>query len=157
MVGCHHDGGVIPAAMRVEMVEDAAKLGVAQPHQRRVIGTKLGHLLRRLVDPLVAWPVKHRPRIAGVPVAVPCRRVKGLMRIEGFHLQKPAVGSGVLVKEGQRRINAAYHWKIGLAAQPCAVDHALKPVAVTVVLELQRMILRAEPFHRRLHHRRPGV
>ena len=157
MIRRHHDGRVVPAIMLVQMVEDAPELRIAQPHQRGIIGAKLGHFLGRLVDGLVAWPVQHWPLIAGVAVTVAVRCMKRLMRVEGFHLQHPAVCAGILGHELQGGIDTSHHREITLALHPRAVDHALQAVAVPVILELQRVILLAEAVDRWLHHRRPRV
>ena len=153
----HYDGRVVPAIMLVQMVEDAPELRIAQPHQRGIIGAKLGHFLGRLVDGLVAWPVQHWPLIAGVAVTVAVRCMKRLMRVEGFHLQHPAVCAGILGHELQGGIDTSHHREITLVLHPRAVDHTLQAVAVPVILELQRVILLAEAVDRRLHHRCPRV
>ena len=153
----HHDGCVVPAIMFVQMVEDAPELCIAQPHQRCIIGAKLGHFLWRLVDGLIARPVQYRPLIAGIAVTVAVRCMEGFMRVEGLHLQHPVVRAGILGHELQGGIDTSHHRKITLALHPRAVDHALQSVAVTVILELKRVILLAKAVDRRLYHRCPRV
>jgi hypothetical protein len=50
VIGRQDDGGIIPPVSVVKMVKQAAKLGITQTHQRRVIGAKFSYFGLCLID-----------------------------------------------------------------------------------------------------------
>ena len=102
MIRRQDDRRVVPAIGGVEMVENAPELRIAKPHQRGVVGTQLGDLLRRFLDLSVTRPVEGRTVIARGSVAIVRWRMERLVRVECLHLEKPVVPASVLFQKGKR-------------------------------------------------------
>ena len=158
VVGGDDKRGVVPHRLRVHVVDKAPELVIAQGHDGGVVGADLFALRRPLGDPRIGRPVEDRAAVAGgIGLAEFGRRMKRLMRIEGFKMQQPVVRGAVALQELEPGIEAAHRRKILVLADELAIDHVARQLVAALLGELVRVVHLAQALPGRLDHRLPWV
>jgi hypothetical protein len=149
VVGGEEEGRVRPQSMRVETIQEAPKLGVAQGHYGAVVGPQLGALVRRLRHALVWRPVEDGTGVVGrILRPVRRRRVERLVGIERLDLQEPVLRLPVSLEEIEPGIEAAYRWEVRLLPDELPIDDVVVVEAAWFLVELERVIHLPEPLPR---------
>ena len=126
VIGRHHQRGVLPQIVTVEIIEQLAEQKIAQRDHGVIIGAQLLAFGRQFVDAAVSRPVADRTVPPGIERRLEARgRVERLMRIEGLDLEQPVVRLAVAIEEVEAVSKALHRRKVFFLLDEFTVDDVL--------------------------------